>query len=149
MHEEEGLYNDRDDHMHLDPATFFPVQHIKVQEFTNEKCVQRSLERSFDAIAFSGFHYASSNSHHLVTYLCHYTDDPPSTRSGIAVISSSVTSLLVYLQLGRSAMSSFLLVRHILALVVLVTLADICLLFALVIKPFSERLAWDLACETA
>jgi hypothetical protein len=41
------------------------------------------------------------------------------------------------------------LIRHVVALVLLVTLADACLLVALVIKPFSEPLSWSIACWTA
>jgi hypothetical protein len=41
------------------------------------------------------------------------------------------------------------LIRHVVALVLLVTLADACLLAALVIKPFSEPLSWSIACWTA
>lgn len=41
------------------------------------------------------------------------------------------------------------LMRHVLALVVLVALADICLLFALLVKPFSESIAWRIGCWTA
>jgi hypothetical protein len=41
------------------------------------------------------------------------------------------------------------LIRHVVALVLLVTLADACLFVALVIKPFSEPLSWSIACWTA
>lgn len=38
---------------------------------------------------------------------------------------------------------------HTLALIVLIALADVSLLLALLIKPFSEQTAWRLACWTA
>lgn len=39
--------------------------------------------------------------------------------------------------------------RHVLALVLLMLLADVCLLVSLLVKPFSEPEAWSLACWTA
>ncbi|ORX39351.1 hypothetical protein BD324DRAFT_326897 [Kockovaella imperatae] len=45
--------------------------------------------------------------------------------------------------------STFLLVRHTLALCILVLLANAGLFLAVLIKPFSEKTAWELACWTA
>ncbi|KAK8844051.1 hypothetical protein IAR55_006845 [Kwoniella newhampshirensis] len=41
-----------------------------------------------------------------------------------------------------------LLIRHTVALVILIILADVCLLGALAVRPFSESVSWDIACWT-